>query len=259
MSSSLKAQDNSEKTLDRYNKLLNYIPKSLEKDTIYNPEIRISEVAFNTIITTRLHYRLKHFAKFTPKEIAWMDEKVEKLAIALHAEGKYILMGQSGGYKGCSGENSMETIHLNTIKITYLNFCHGCTDGHYDEDFIEIFNTKMYQLLQIKRPDYTTRRYFGTFKGKGEHRSKIELTLTDERVFRLKIKKKNTIEYSEGIWENQNDTLILNSKRIGSTDTSLANADWIALDRVEFRLKYRLNRSKLVMLAPNKWKLKKVL
>ncbi|WP_298516429.1 hypothetical protein [uncultured Kordia sp.] len=263
MSFLIKAQEqSSQAVLDQYNELTNYIPKSLENDTIYNPEIRISEVTFNSIINTRLHYRLKHFAKFTPKEIAWMEEKITKLATALHAEGMYILLGQRGGYKGCMGENKIEKIHLNTIKIIRLNFCYGCHDSHYDKDFIKIFNAKMYQLLQIKPPDYKTRHFYGTFRGKGEQRSKVELILTYERTFTLKIQKKNTIDFSEGLWENENDTLILTSKKITSSNDGnslVSNGNWLELNAVKFRLKSRLKRSKLISLEPKKWKLKKVL
>ncbi|MCH2193168.1 MAG: hypothetical protein MK119_03430 [Kordia sp.] len=191
-----------------------------------------------------------------------MKEKIMKLVSALHAEGKYILLGETGGYKGCREENKIETIYLNTIKITCLNFCYGCNDNHYDEEFIEIFNSTMYQLLEIKSPDYTTHLFYGTFKGKGENRSKIELTMTHERTFTLTIQKKNALEFCEGIWENANDTLILTSKKITHVedrDSTLSKGNWVQLDNVNFQLKYRFRKSKLIKLGAEKWKLKKVL
>lgn len=255
LSSLLAAQDASKNSLDQYNELINYIPKSLEKDTIYNPEIRISEIAFNSILNVKLHYGLKHFTKFTTNEIAWMEDKIEKLAIALHSEGKYILMGQT---VGCEIEHLIEEIHLNNIKITNLNFCYGCTDGYIDDDFIEIFNSKMYQLLQIRQADFKTHHFFGIYKGKSENSSETKLILTKDRLFKFWVYEKYTTDFSEGIWENRNDTLILKPQEISHKDSLhhlLYNGSWIPLHNV----KYRLKRKKLIELEMKKIKFKRAL
>lgn len=254
LNSLLTAQDDSEKILAQYNELANYIPKSLEKDTVYNPEIRISKFPFNSIANIKVHHTIRHFTTLTPKEITWLEKKISTLAIALHAEGKYFLVGQIGGASGCHAKDLIDTLYLNTIKFTRLNFCHGCTDGYIDEEFIEIFNAKMYQLLQIRQSDLKTHLFYGTYIGKGKNRSKIELTLTSERTFTLQINKKDAVEFSEGLWENDNNTLILTSKKINQS-----NINTFELKAVEFRLKNPYRRSKLIRLSPEKWKLKKVL
>jgi hypothetical protein len=242
-----------ETSLQQFHILINHTPKSLEKDTIYNPEIRISQEPFNSIASAMLNYRLKHFVEFTDKEMAWMEEKISTLAIALHAEGNYILI-----YQGCVKGSQIKETFLNTIQITNLYFCRIGHDRHYDEDFIEIFNARMYQLLRIKPPDDTTNRFYGTFKGKGKKRATIELTILKDRTFTLRIQKQNTIDFSEGIWENENDALTLRSKKISqgkSKDESLTKVNWIELDTTKFQLK----RNKLVKLGSETWKLKKVL
>lgn len=258
LSSLLTAQDDSEKILDQFNDFANYIPKSLEKDTIYNPEIRISKLPFNSISSVKQHNIIRNFTTLTPKEIAWLEEKIEKLAIALHTEGKYFLVGQIGGGGGCHAEDLIETLYLNTIKITRLNFCHGCTDSYLDKEFVEIFNSKMYQLLQIRQPDLKTHRFYGTYKGKSENRSKTKLILTNNRLFKFWVYEKYTTDFSEGIWENKNDTLLLKSEKISPKDSIhylLYNGSWIQLDDVKFRLK----KTKLIELKTKKMKFKKVL
>lgn len=253
LSSLATAQDASEKILDQFNDLANYIPKSLEKDTIYTPEIRISKLPFNSISSVKLHNVIRHFSTLTPKEITWLEKKISTLAIALHAEGKYFLVGQIGGAGGCHAEGLIEILYLNTIKITRLNFCHGCTDSYLDKEFVEIFNSKMYQLLHIKRSDLKTHLFYGTYTGKGKNASKIELTLTKERIFTLQITKNDAVEFSEGIWKNENDTLILTSKKVNQS-----NINTFELNVVKFRLKNPYGKSKLLKLAPKKWKLKKI-
>ncbi|WP_046757578.1 hypothetical protein [Kordia jejudonensis] len=254
----LSAQNASEPIVHTFNEIINYVPKNFQTDTIDKPENNRIETQLITIVNLKLYYVYKKRKNASTDEIQWLDERIEKLATGLFLDGKRILIGQYGGASGCPTDKLIDTIQLKNTTITNLNFCYTCTEPNIDDDFIEVFNTKMYHLMKITPPDGKTFWFYGTYKGKAKKRSKIKLIITDERKFKFWIyKKHHSTDYTEGFWKNKNDTLILNSKKLNKTDSIehiLSNANWIEFNDKKFILK----RNKLLDLTRNKWKLKRM-
>lgn len=239
-----------------YNEILNYVPKSFTTDTINRPERIPVKLELNTIASLKISYALKNYSTFHTNELQWFEQQIEKLATALFHDGKRILIGKIGGASGCTTDKLLDTIQLDTEKIIYIKFCRTCTDYYNDDDFIEIFNTKMYELMQIIPSNGKTHWFYGTFKGKAKH-SRIKLELTNKRTFKFWVHNNHSSDFTEGFWSNKNDTLLLKSKRLNSTDSlnyKLSSANWIELNDVKFRLK----RKKLIELETKKWKLKQI-
>lgn len=253
LSSIVFGQNSSEKVIADFNEILNYVPKNFKQDTLYKSKFKFLNTPQNSMSILRMKYGYKKYVPYTDDDLKWLEEAIEKLTTALFHDGKRYLISQFGGAIGFRAKKLLDTIQLKNEKIIHLGFFHTCTDSDFDEDFVKIFNAKMYELMQIKSPDRKTSWFNGNYKGKGKHRSKLRLEITQDRKFKFWVDKKNRrSEYTEGFWENRNDTLILNSEKISQTDT-LSISNWVKFENKKFRLK----RNKLISLEKIRWKLKK--
>ena len=237
-----------------YYDLLNYIPENLKADTIHKLESPILKENLNTIGSLKLYNGFREDFNLSENDKKWFENRIDQLATELFTDRKRILISAVGGYSGCP-DNMIDTIRLNNIKITNLKFCHSCTDSR-DENFIEKFNSKMYSLMEIEPPNGKTFKFYGKFVGHGKNNNGIELFLTDDRTFKFWKRKRHGSDFTEGLWKNINDTLILNSKALTKTDSltfALSSAKWIEFNDLEFRLK----KEKLTEINNRKWKLKK--
>ncbi|WP_298420659.1 hypothetical protein [uncultured Kordia sp.] len=248
MSSPVVAQNTSDENLDQYNELLNYIPKNLTIDTIYRPDHNFLKKTSNSIGGVSIYYNYKANQKLSDDDRQWLEQRIEKLATALFHDGVYILLGKTGGASGCPTNKLLDTIQLKIFTITKLKFCYTCTIPDNYEKLIEIFNAKMYDLMQLRPPDFKTHRFYGTYEGKGKHHVRINLVLTKDRTFKFwENKSHHRSDFTQGFWENRNDTLVLQSKK-------LSQADSIDFNTIKFKLK----RNKLIGLEREKWKLKRI-
>tara|TARA_R110002049_G_scaffold308193_1_gene511296 strand:+ start:822 stop:1202 length:381 start_codon:yes stop_codon:yes gene_type:complete len=96
----------------------------------------------------------------------------------------------------------------------------------------------------------------GKYVGIGKINAGIELRLTDNNEFKFWIRKGHSSDFTQGTWENSNDTLILNSKTLNGTDSltyALSSATWIVFKNSE----WKINENKLTEIKNGKWKLKK--
>ena len=134
-----------------YYDLINYVPKNLEFDSIQKPESKILHVELNTISSLHVYNGLREEFELNDYDRKWLEKKIDQIAIALFLDGKRILTSAVGGYSGCP-DKMISTFSLNNIEITNLKFCHTCTDSYRDENFIRIFNNRMYALMKIERP-----------------------------------------------------------------------------------------------------------
>lgn len=240
-----------------YYDLINYVPKNLELDSINKPESRLLQVELNTITSLHIYSGLRDEFKLSEKDTKWLDDKIDRFATALFLEGKKILVSAVGGYSGCP-DKMVDTLRLSNIEIVDLKFCHTCTDAIRDENFIRIFNDRMYSLMKIEPPNRKTRLFYGEFKGRNKNRFELKLILKEDRTFKFWLNKGHGSDFTEGLWKNKNDTLILNSQPLNKTDEisiALSSAKWIEFNDLEFRLK----KGKLTELNNGKRKLKKTI
>lgn len=247
-------QNSSEKALDDFNEIVNYVPRTFQQDTLYKSKFKFLKNPLNSIVLLQFQYGLKKYIPYTEEDLKWLEQEIEKLTTALFHDGKRYLISQFGGASGFRADKLLDTFQLKNEKIIHLGFFHTCTDSDFDEDFIEIFNAKMYELMQITPPDWKTSLFNGKYQGKGKDRSKLRLEITLDRKFKFWNDQKNTPSvFTEGFWDNNNDTLILNSEKPTSFDT-LSNTNWIEFNHMKFVLK----RKKLIALENSKWRLKKI-
>lgn len=143
-----------------YYYLINYVPKNLEFDSIYKPESQLLQSKLNNIFSLQIYSGFRKDINLTESDNQWLDNKIEQIATALFLDGKRILVSVVGGYSGCP-DKMIDTIQLNNIEIINLKFCHTCVDGSRDEKFIEIFNNKMYALMNIEPPNRKTKLFYG--------------------------------------------------------------------------------------------------
>lgn len=239
-----------------YYDLINYVPKNLEFDSIYQPKSQLLKTELNTISSIQIYSGFRKDFKLTESDNQWLDNKIEHIATALFLDGKRILVSAVGGYSGCP-DKMIDTIRLNNKEIIDLKLCHTCTDGHRDKRFIRIFNDRMYSLMKIEPPNRKTYQFYGKFIGYSKNNNDIELILNNDRTFKFWKRKGHGSDFSEGLWENRNDTLTLNSRTLTQNDSLtfiLSSAKWIEFNDLEFRLK----KEKLTELDNGKRKLKKI-
>ncbi|MWW26807.1 hypothetical protein [Algibacter lectus] len=239
-----------------YYDLVTYIPENLKSDSIHQLESPLFKGSLNTIGSLKLYNGFRQDFNLSENDIKWLENRIGQMATELFIDGKRILISAVGGYSGCP-EKMIDTIKLNNIKITNLKFCHSCTDSYRDENFIEKFNNKMYSLMGIEPPNRKTHRFYGKFIGYGKNNNGIELVLTDDRTFKFWKRKGHSSDFTEGLWKNRNDTLILNSKTLTKNDSltyALSSAKWVEFNDLVFRLK----KEKLTELNNGKQKLKKI-
>lgn len=234
---------------------MKYIPKNLKSNSIYKPESRLLKEGLNTIGSLKIYNGLREDFKLTENDKKWLESRIDHIATELYLEGKRILVSAVGGYSGCP-DKMIDTIRLNNIQITNLKFCYTCTDSYRDKNFIEIFNNRMYSLMDIEPPNRKTKSFYGEFKGRSKGKLELRLVLKNDRSFKYWLNKEHGDEYTEGLWENKNETLILNSKTLNQSDSliyTLSSGKW-----VEFKnLKFCLKKEKLTELKNGKRKLKK--
>jgi hypothetical protein len=238
-----------------YYDLINYVPKNLELDSILKPESRLLQVELNTISSLHIYSGLRDDFKLNENDNKWLNNKIDQIAMALFLDGKRILVSSVGGYSGCP-DKMIDTLQLNNIEIINLKFCHTCTDTIRDENFIRIFNDRMYSLMKIEPPNRKTRLFYGEYKGRNKDRFEIKLVLKEDRTFKFWINKGHGSDFTEGLWKNINDTLILKSRNLNKDDEisfALSSAKWIEFNDLEFRLK----KGKLTELNDGNLKLKK--
>ena len=253
------AQNSESSTLfeKEYYDLMNYIPKNLNSDSIYKPDSRLLKTDFNTIGSLKGYNLLKDNFQFSDKDRKWLEERIDQIATELFNDGKRILISAVGGYSGCP-DKMIDIIKLNNIDITNLKFCHSCTDSYRDENFIKVFNNKMYSLMEIQPPNIKTESFYGEFEGRDKDKFEMKLVLKDDRTFKFWLNKGHGSDFTEGLWKNKSDTLILNSRALNKTDIisfALSSARWIEFNVLEFRLK----KEKLIELNNGKRKLKKTI
>ena len=239
-----------------YNDLISYVPKNFITDSLYRPESPLLRTGLNTIGKLKMYEHFKNEFKLTDTDKKWLEKRIDQIATALFLDGKRILISAVGGYSGCP-KKMINTIRLNYIVITNLNFCNTCTDFDKDIKFIEIFNNRMYSLMGIQPPNYRTQLLTGKYKGIGKANLGMELILTKDREFKFWLKKGHSSHFTQGIWKNKNGFLILNSKNLNRTDSlsySLSSASWIEFNNLEWEIK----DDKLKEKQKGKWKLKKL-
>ncbi|MFB9053933.1 hypothetical protein ACFFVB_12675 [Formosa undariae] len=240
-----------------YYDLMNYIPKNLNFDSVYKPDSRLLKTDLNTIGSLKGYNSLKDDFQFSDKDIKWLEERIDQIATELFNDGKRILISGVGGYSGCP-DKMIDTIKLNNIEITNLKFCHSCTDSYRDENFIKVFNDRMYSLLGIQPPNIKTKSFYGKFEGRDKGKFEMKLVLKGDRTFKFWLNKGHGSDFTEGLWKNESDTLILNSRSLNKTDNisiALSSGRWIEFNN----LKLRLKKGKLIELNEEKLKFKKVI
>ena len=222
-----------------YYDLINYSPKNLKFDSINKPVSRLLQVELNTISSLHIYSGLRDEFKLSEKDTKWLDNKIDRFATALFLDGKKILVRAVGGYSGCP-DKMIDTLRLNNIEIIDLKFCHTCTDAIRDENFIRIFNDRMYSLMKIEPPNRKTKLFYGEFKGRNKDKFEIKLILKEDRTFKFWVNKGHGSDFTEGLWKNTNETLILNSRNLNKDDEisfALSSAKWIEFNDLEFHLK----------------------
>jgi hypothetical protein len=239
-----------------YYDLLNYIPKNLKADTIHKLESPFFKGGLNTIGSIMLYNGIRKEFKFSENDNKWLDKRIDQIASELFGDGKKLLMSRVGGYSGCP-DKMIDTFRLNNIDIIDLKFCHSCTDALRNKDFIEKFNRKMYSLLEIEPANGKTYRFYGKFIGYTKRNKGLELILNQDRTFKFWKRKEHSSDFTQGLWENRNDTLILNSKDLtenNKIDFELSSVKWIDFKNIEFILK----KDKIVEFNKGTRKLKKL-
>lgn len=222
-----------------YYDLVNYVPKNLRFDSIHKPESRLLQTELNTINSIQIYSGFRKDFKLTESDNKWLDNRINQIATELFRDGKRILVSTVGGYSGCP-DKMIDTLRLNNIEIINLKFCHTCTDRFRVEKFIEIFNAKMYSLMQIEPPNRKTNLFYGEYKGKNKERIEIKLILKEDRTFQFWVNKGHGSDFTEGFWKNIDDTLILQSRNLNKDDEisfALSSAKWIEFNNLEFRLR----------------------
>ncbi len=219
--------------------LMNYVPKNFKPDSIYQPESPLLKEELNTIVSLQIYNGYREDFKLSETDKKWLENRIDHIATALFLDGKKILINPVGGYSGCSNK-MIDTLKLNNNKIILLKFCHTCTDAYRDRNFIQIFNNRMYSLMQIEPPNRKTQSFYGEFRGSNKDKMEMKLVMKRDRTFKFWLHKEGNSDFTEGLWENKNDTLILNSKTLSKND-SLASASsttkWIVFNKLEFLLK----------------------
>ncbi len=243
--------ESSESRLTAYNNLMNYTPEKFKSDSFYKSENHLWKADMHTFGALKTYYAFKNGIGVNNEDIEWLENRIKEFATALFLEEKMILIIAVGGYGGCP-DKMIDTIRLKNKKITRLKFCHSCMDSYRDENFIEIFNTKMYALMKIEPPNAKINSFYGDFYG----REANYLSLRSDRTFQYSWHSGDNFNYTEGVWKIKYDTLILSSEVLkNSEEISLhfIGAKWVELVDSKFLLK----KKTLIELRDENFKLKR--
>ncbi len=226
-----------------FSDLITYTPKGFHLNSVH--------IHGQTFKTNNLSY-LNSLAYFNHKNISnkkqseQLFNQIDQMAVGFFSDGKKVLFEPLNGM--ASNGTLSETIFLNDIKIIKLKLLHTCTDADRNNDFIRVFNNRMYALLKIKPPDNFTHHFNNTTFLKNSNKTTIKLFLNENRTFQFgEYQNKKLIKYSEGFWENNQNKLTLNSNRSidnGNNYISFKNSIWtlkkkhlIPLDKKHYKLK----------------------
>ena len=128
-----------------YLELLNYTPKNFKIDLENKPSSRFLKTDLNSIWKLKFAYELKN--KLNDYEIKWLEDQINKLAVAYFIEKKPIIIQSVGGYSRCP-EQLVTSELKNKTNITILKFCsESCVVNNKIEGFIRIFNNRTQKLL----------------------------------------------------------------------------------------------------------------
>ncbi|WP_159038588.1 hypothetical protein [Brumimicrobium mesophilum] len=238
----------------QYYDLVNYVPINLKPDSIHDLESKLPYSTLNSIGVIQAYSGYREELELSEHDRQWLDKRISQIATALYQEGKRILISPVGGYSGCPDE-MIDTLYLNNIKIIDLKFCHTCTDASRISRFIKIFNDRMYTLMNIEPPDRKTILFFGNYQGRNKDRFKMKLILNEDRTFQFSANKRKSSFFSEGLWNNKNDTLMLISRNLSENEKinfALANKSWLKFND----LKFLLVKGRLIELNGGSWKLR---
>ncbi len=100
--------------------------------------------------------------------------------------------------------------------------------------FLILFSCKT-QYLNIKRESLV-----GKYIGIGKANANIELRIIENGEFKYWKRKGHGSDFTQGVWKNRNDTLILNSRILNGTDSltfALSSANWIVFKNLEWKIK----------------------
>ncbi|UII19597.1 hypothetical protein [Fulvivirga ligni] len=239
-----------------FNQLLNYVPSHFDSIPTHPPENKLlkSVMGMNTLGAFLIYCSIKDDLKLSESDNKWLQGRIKLFASALYRDGKQILLKPTGGYAGCS-EQRIDTLRLNNIEILNLYLCQTCIDYHRNDFFVNTFNLEMYSLMEISPPDYKTTSFEGEFIGIGNKNIGVKLILNKNGEFKFWINRGHGSDFTQGLWMNKNDTLILNSKGLTENEKLtflLSSAEWIEFSD----LKFQLRKDKLVGIENKKIKLK---
>ena len=113
----------------------------------------------NTINSIQIYSGFRKDFKLTETDNQWLDNRINEIVTELFRDGKEF-SSAVGGYSGCP-DKMIDTLQLNNIEIINLKFCHR--DSYRDKKFIELFNSKMYSLMEIEPPNRKTKLFYGEF------------------------------------------------------------------------------------------------
>ena len=233
---------------------MNYVPNSLKMDSISKLENKTLKTELNNLGNLHIYSRFIKKSELNESDKNWLDNRIAKIATALFLDGKKIILSNVGGASGCPNR-MLDTIKLNNIEIINLKFCYTCTEPR-DENFTRIFNSRMYSLMKIEPSNKFTKSFYGEFRGRNKIKQEMKLVMKDDRTFKFWLNKGHGSDFTEGLWKNKSDMLILNSKTLTRNDSltfALSSAKWIEFNGLNFRLK----KGKLFEMNNGKRKLKK--
>ena len=240
---SFSQDDTTIKSSDKeYNELMNYIPKSIVFETPPTKRLKGLETDFNNIITIGLYTYPLTQSKLTKDEQKWAFKRMQDLATGLFLDGKKVIITKFGAFSSCP-DKMISSFKLKNLNITGLMFCHGCIDGYLYDYFIKIFNTKMYNLMGIKPPDFGTSKFVGEFINNKRKSNFKKLILNQDRTFKLWMTINDKKKSYNGFWENDKFILTLDLSKYKEIEN--------------LKLEYNINREKIVGLNQKKIKFKK--
>ena len=192
----------------KYNGIMNYVPTHNFFDSKTNL-VLIKRFDLNSIASLSFFSYLTNTNQLPFDDKKWLEKRIQSLVKGLFFDNQKILISKIGGSSGCTGR-MIDSISLNNIKIVDLKFCFSCTDYTRNDFFIKVFNKKMYELMKIKYPDYTTIKFHGEFTNKKKKSNFKKLILNEDRTFKLWKLELGQEVILKGIWENNHSILNLN-------------------------------------------------
>jgi len=134
-----------------YNQILNYTPKAFVSDTESRPNNKVLMGDLNTIRSLELRYAYQGQLKLNSKEIQWLEDEINHLAIAFFTEGKPIMLKKAGEYGNCNGQGISSQL-LNDVPVMMLHFCYVYPGAEaFENRFLEIFNKRTEKLIAARK------------------------------------------------------------------------------------------------------------